>query len=176
MNEQLPIRPITDAESAFAFVLGILFNQQMDADRAWTAPWVLAERLGGSLTPEAILSHSPEEFDALFARSPAVHVFVKRMAANVREVAELIEARYKGDVRGIWTPTVPANDIIRNFILFPGIGEHKARVALFVLTRYLGVPVYVSTLSDYSIAGCGKLAARFYPDTQPLLIPFSGKP
>ncbi|WP_280195676.1 hypothetical protein [Nocardia farcinica] len=73
MLDVLPIRRIDSAETGFAFVLGVLFNQQVRADYAWQAPHRLEERLG-TLSPGAVITLDEGGFAAAFAKSPAIQL------------------------------------------------------------------------------------------------------
>ena len=163
----LPVRPITDRESAFAFVLGVLYNQQTQGTRAWRAPYVLGQRMGG-LTPERVMRLGPARLGTLFAAKPAIHPFTQRMSLQTFAVARIITEKYNGDARNIWTPTVTAEVFVSRMMALPGIGEHKARIALFVATVVLGVRVRRSS-GNYSIRSCGSLAQIFHPIHEPKL-------
>lgn len=167
MNGRLPIRPVTDPESAFAFVLGVLFNQQVKADVAWRAPWVLAERIGGGLVPASFLALPFGDFTTRFAEAPAIHPFKEIMARRAYEAAEIVVSAYDGDARNIWTRRT-ANEFLARLQCIPGIGRHKAVVALFVATRELDIAIHDDG-GRYPIDGCASLAQRFHPHREPLL-------
>lgn len=164
---RLPIEPIADETTAFAFVLGVLFNQRMRADDAWQAPYALGVRLGG-LTPSHVLAVPEEEFSELFASPTAIHPFKTVMAERVYRTAQLVETAYAGDAREVWN-CADAGQFLERFQAIPGVGRHKATVALFVITRELGVHIRADD-RRYSIHGCGSLAQRFHPDHEPLLV------
>jgi len=166
-SRRLPIEPVTEPSTAFAFLLGILFNQRMRADDAWRAPHDLGRRLGG-LTPAHVLAVPEEQFSALFSHPTAIHPFKRVMAARTYATAALVQARWDGDARKLWTG-VTAGQFLERMQAFPGIGRHKATVALFVITRELGVNIRGDD-RRYSIHGCGSLAQRFHPHHEPLLV------
>jgi uncharacterized HhH-GPD family protein len=164
---RLPIEPVTDERTAFAFVLGVLFNQRMRADDAWKAPYALGLRLGG-LTPAHVLALPEGDFADLFAEPTAIHPFKRVMAARVYQTAGFIEATYDGDARQLWAGAT-AGQFLERFQALPGVGRHKATVALFVITRELGVDIRADD-RRYSITGCASLAQRFHPYDEPLLV------
>lgn len=167
MTDVLPIHRIDCPETAFAFVLGVLFNQRVKADYAWQAPHRLAERLG-TLAPRELIELGEDRFHTAFARSPAIHPFTRTMARRSLDIAHLVARRYDGDARNIWTPTIPACEFIRRLSEFPGIGEHKAKVALFVATVQLDIQI-LEDGGDYDISACASLAQLFHPRHQPAL-------
>lgn len=166
-SRRLPIGPVTDPATAFAFVLGVLFNQRVRADDAWEAPHRLGERLGG-LNPADLLAYPLPQFVARFAQPPAIHPFKQVMAVRAYHIAEIVQDRYHGDARNIWTD-VSASQFVERFQALPGIGLHKAMVALFVATRELGLHIRADGCR-YSILACGSLAQRFHPHHEPLLV------
>ncbi|GAA2854466.1 hypothetical protein Acy02nite_49140 [Actinoplanes cyaneus] len=165
-DSRLPIEPITDPRTAFAFLLGVLFNQRMRADQAWPAPHRLAERIRG-IAPAHVLALGPDAFAGRFGAAPAIHPFRRTMASRAYAAAELVAARYDGDARRIWAGA-SAEEFVRRLHEFEGVGERKALVALFVITRQLGIRL-AGTAAGYSIRGCGKLAELFHPHHEPLL-------
>ncbi|MNH58498.1 hypothetical protein D3C73_102990 [compost metagenome] len=166
-SQILPIQPITDEQTALAFVLGVLFNQRMRGLDAWKAPARLAERIGG-LKVSDILSLSESQLIDLFAVKPAIHPFTTKMAISTFQIARVIEEKYAGDARNIWTPAIGASEFTARLKAFPGIGEHKAEVALFVATVELGI-VIMDDGSSHSINSCASLASVFHPLHEPIL-------
>ena len=164
--DRVPVTAVTDATTGFAFLLGVLFNQRMRADDAWRAPWNLGDRIGG-LAPATVLALTPVEFTARFAQPPAVHPFRQVMADRAYRAAELVDGRYDGDVRRLWDNT-DAGQFLHRMQEFPGIGRHKAVVALFIATRELGITVRADG-QHYAITGCTSLADRYHPHHEPLL-------
>lgn len=166
-HQRLPIAPITDPPTAFAFILGVLFNQRMRADDAWQAPHELGRRIGG-LMPANVLALPVHEFAERFAEPPTIHPFKRTMVVRAYQAAELIQSEYHGDVRKLWAGASAAQ-FIERLQAFPGIGLHKATVALFVATRELGLSIRADG-RRHSIHGCGSLAQRFHPHHEPLLV------
>ena len=89
------------------------------------------------------------------------------MALHTFGVASIIIDEYGGDARAIWTPTVGANEFVARLAALPGIGQHKARIALFVATRQLGISVRPDQ-GNFSIQSCGSLARLFHPYHEPI--------
>lgn len=162
----VPVTAITDPGTGFAFLLGVLFNQRMRADDAWRAPWELGHRIGG-LEPARILALPLSEFTERFAHPPAIHPFKTVMAERAYHAAERIDGEYDGDIRQLWTD-VTASQFLTRIQAFPGIGRHKAIVALFIATRELGITIHDDG-HKYSIATCTSLADRYHPHHEPLL-------
>ena len=129
-----------DAESANAFLFGVIFNQAQRAERAWGAPCVLKDRIG-TLDPVKILDMPGGTLLKAMGAKPAVHPFIQKMTKHLLESCETLVGEYGADARGIWTPDRTTAEVIKRFQTFSGIGEHKAVMATFLLIRELGITV-----------------------------------
>lgn len=61
----------------FAFLLGVLFDQNISAERAWIAPYLLRQRLG-HLDPARIAT-SLDAVHAAVGQAPTLHRYVEKM-------------------------------------------------------------------------------------------------
>ena len=73
-----------------ALLIGMVLDQQVPMEKAFSGPAVIAERMGGRLDVTAIAAADPEEFAALCARPPAVHRFPGSMAGRVQAVCRVL--------------------------------------------------------------------------------------
>lgn len=137
---QLPIRPITNIETATAFVFGLIFNQNIKAEKAWEAPFVLAERLG-TINPSKIMELSDIHIANAIINYPALHPFGQRMTEHIYETSKILTDKYGGDARNIWKPKQTTDEILKRLQELPGIGKHKATVGVFLLKHELHVPI-----------------------------------
>ena len=81
MRIQLAQRAEADdllGRSPLALLVGMLLDQQVSMEWAFTGPYTISERLGHELTAEEIASYDPEAFVALLAAKPAVHRYPSR--------------------------------------------------------------------------------------------------
>ena len=120
-----------------AFLIGVLFTQGVPAERAWAAPYLLAQRLGhfdlGRLATER------ECVAAAIAAPPALHRFVHTLPAWVSNAAARIVRDPGGTAAAIWEPGTHVAEVTRRLLEFDGIGEKKAAMAVEVLMRHFGV-------------------------------------
>lgn len=154
-------------EQANALLLEILLSQQVNSNLIRKNVAELSKRVGG-LSAKNILRYTDDEFAAIFSEKPAIHRFVNRMSRQTKQLFLLLDEKYHDDARTIWLPAVAASEVIDRLQEFPGIGEHKARVGLFVLTREFGVHV-MNDDGDYAVKGCEKLPSRYDGVDTPLL-------
>ena len=143
------------AEDPFALLLGMLLDQQIPMEVAFTGPAKIADRLG-SLDPHAIADCDPERFAALCAQTPAVHRFPGSMAKRVQDLAGEIVHSYGGNAAALWTAGDPDGaEVLRRLKALPGFGEQKATIFLALLGKQYGVtpPGWQAAAGDYGRPG-----------------------
>ncbi|MDF5755387.1 HhH-GPD-type base excision DNA repair protein [Spongiactinospora sp. TRM90649] len=142
MRIQLAQRAEADellGRNPFALLTGMLLDQQVAMEWAFTGPYTIAERLGGDLTPEEIVSRDPEEFAALLAAKPAVHRYPSSMAKRVQQLAAYLVEHYDGDAEALWRDVSEGKEVLRRLNALPGFGKQKAQIFLALLGKQLGV-------------------------------------
>ena len=117
-------------------LLGLLYDQRVRAESAFTGPLRLRERLG-HLDMRKIADADPDEFRELFAESPAVHRFTNKMAETTQQVARIIADEYDGDATNMWNDGADYDVLKKRLRKLPGFGELKAMKMKFVL-HYFG--------------------------------------
>ena len=88
-------------DNPLALLIGMLLDQQIPMEKAFTSPHVLAERLGGSLDARSVAEYDPQAFEELFRRPPALHRFPAAMAKRVQELARVVVDRFDGDAAAV---------------------------------------------------------------------------
>jgi uncharacterized HhH-GPD family protein len=122
-----------------ALLIGMLLDQQIPLEKAFTSPDVLRERLGGNLDVRAIADYDPEQFEALFRQPPALHRFPAAMAKRVQALARLLVERYDGDAGAVWQGAGSGAELVQRVGALPGFGEQKAQIFTALLGKQLGV-------------------------------------
>lgn len=123
-------------EEPNAALLGLLYDQRVRAEFAFTGPIRLYERLGHLDMPR-IAEHDPDAFRTLFAQKPAVHRFTNKMAETTQKVAAVVTDEYYGDAANIWNDGASASEIEKRVRKLPGFGRQKASKIKYVL-HYFG--------------------------------------
>jgi uncharacterized HhH-GPD family protein len=123
----------------FAFLLGVLFDQNVLPERAWIAPFLLKERLG-HLDPQ-VIAHADGAVRDAVQRVPKLHRYVNKMPKWVVLAARRVVDLYGGDASAIWSDNPSAAVLQKRFDDFLGISQKKAAMAIEILERDLGVPV-----------------------------------
>ncbi len=97
------------SRSPLALLTGMLLDQQVPLEKAFSSPYELALRLGHEPTAAELADYNPEALAAVFSQRPALHRFPKAMAARVQELARMIvelSARTGRLLRVLHTATV----------------------------------------------------------------------
>lgn len=133
----------------FAFLIAVLLDQGVPAERAFTAPLVLRQRLG-HLSARRIV-RDPASLRRALRRTPMVHRYPERsyqwiLAASVRVLREL-----DGRTDRLWAGAPTARALRERFERFDGIGQKKAAMAVEILARDLGVEIQEPTGSDVAV-------------------------
>ncbi|MER6753900.1 HhH-GPD-type base excision DNA repair protein [Micromonospora echinofusca] len=142
MTLALPIDPEANRlleRSPLALLLGMVLDQQVPMEKAFSSPYVLAQRLGRELDARELAGHDPEALVALFAQPPALHRFPKAMASRVQEVCRVLVDRYDGDAARLWSDVADGRELLRRIADLPGFGAQKAQIFLALLGKRFGV-------------------------------------
>jgi uncharacterized HhH-GPD family protein len=133
-------------DDPFAFLVAVICDQGIRADRAWEIPHALRLRLG-TIDPEE-LRNRRDDVRVAFATPPKLHRFVNQVADWVVDAAAIVGDRYHRDASTIWAGEPTAANLRGRFDEFPGIGQKKAAMAVEILERDMRVPLTDLTGSD----------------------------
>ena len=124
---------------AFALVVGLTLYQQIPTEKAFAGPYVLKDRLGGTLDAASVAAMDPEALEGVFRQVPAIHRFPANMAKRTQAVSQYIVDEYGGDASAIWSDAKTADELLARLKALPGFGDYKARLTLGVLAKQYGV-------------------------------------
>ncbi|MDQ2837934.1 MAG: Fe-S cluster assembly protein HesB [Actinomycetota bacterium] len=128
------------AEDPLGLLVGMLLDQQIPMEKAFTSPQVLAERMGPpTLDAQAIAEYDAEAFELLFRQVPALHRFPAAMAKRVQEMCRALLAQYDGDAERIWTTAADGAELVKRIAGLPGFGDQKARIFTALLGKQFDV-------------------------------------
>jgi uncharacterized HhH-GPD family protein len=123
-----------------AFVLAVLYDQGIKAERAWEIPYLLKMKLGYFDT-KSIAETKESILVDLFNIKPKLHRFPETMAKRTSAACKLIIRKYSGNPENIWSDKPKSSDLQSRFEEFSGIGQKKASMATNILVRDFGVDV-----------------------------------
>ena len=142
MTLVLPIDPEANRlleRSPLALLVGMVLDQQVPMEKAFSSPYVLVQRLGHEPDAAELAGYDPEALVALFATPPALHRFPKAMAARVQEVCRVLVDRYDGDAARLWADASDGAELLRRVAELPGFGRQKAQIFVALLGKRFGV-------------------------------------
>lgn len=147
-------------QSPFALLVGMLLDQQIAMETAFTGPAKLRDRLG-SLDPAGIAALDPDRLVEVMRQTPSVHRFPGSMAGRLQSLASAIVTDWGGDTAAIWTQGDPSGaEVLRRLKALPGFGEQKAKIFLALLGKQKGLqaPGWREAAGDYGSDGYRSVA------------------
>ena len=131
-NELLTRNPL-------ALLIGMLLDQQVPLEKAFSSPYELVRRLGHEPTAAELAEFDPDALAAVFSERPALHRFPRAMAARTQDLARLIVDQYDGDPAAVWTSAASGAELRARLEKLPGFGGAKAQIFAALLGKQLGV-------------------------------------
>ena len=142
MTLAMPVEPEANellTRSPLALLIGMLLDQQVPLERAFSAPLDLVRRLGHEPTVAELAGFDPGALAAIFSERPALHRYPKAMAARVQDMARLIVETYDGEAEQVWTTARTGAELLKRVAALPGFGAQKAQIFVALLGKQLGV-------------------------------------
>ncbi|MEU0370785.1 HhH-GPD-type base excision DNA repair protein [Streptomyces sp. NPDC006283] len=126
--------------SPLAALVGMLLDQQIPMEWAFTGPHTIAQRLEtDDLDAAEIAAYDPDAFTELLREKPAVHRYPASMAKRVQELCQFLVDEYGGDASAVWADVASGKDLLARLKALPGYGEQKAQIFLALLGKQYGV-------------------------------------
>ena len=145
-----------------ALLIGMLLDQQFPMERAFSAPRLLADRLGvDTLTAARIAEADPVVLQRHFQGPPALHRYPGSMAGRTQDLARVLLERYDGRADGVWTDVPDGATLLRRLGELPGFGAQKAKIFLALLGKQCGVtpPGWREAAREYGEEGSRRSVA-----------------
>lgn len=160
MRPQLP--DLGSPDGPLEFVIGVIANQAIRAETAWRVAAGLRDRLG-HLDAHQFAAMHESALAGVIAQRGALHPFAASMGRYITGACRLLCDDYDGSAAALWDDEPAASALIDRLTALPGIGRHKAEVALFLLAREYGVAVAEDRPVDAALSHCARLADFFGP-------------
>jgi uncharacterized HhH-GPD family protein len=140
---RLAQRPEADellGRSPLAALTGMLLDQQIPMEWAFSGPHTIAQRMGGDdLDAHRIAVHDPDGFAELLSAKPAVHRYPRSMAQRIQHLCQYLVERYDGDASAVWRDVPTGGELLKRLQDLPGFGKQKAQIFLALLGKQYGV-------------------------------------
>lgn len=126
------------SENPLALLIGMLLDQQIAMETAFTGPLKIEQRTG-SVDAATLAAYEPDALVAVFQQSPAVHRYPGSMAGRVQALCQALEKDWGGDAAALWTEGDPDGPtVLKRLKALPGFGDQKARIFLALLGKQCG--------------------------------------
>jgi hypothetical protein len=107
----------------FAFLLAVISDMGIKAERVWAIPHELRKRLG-YLTP-AQLAADPRAVRAAFQQEPKLHRFVNNVPGWLVQAAQIVLEKYQGDAGSIWSDEPTAAELRKRLEEYPASPKRR---------------------------------------------------
>ena len=122
-----------------AILLGMLLDQQVPMEWAFSSPLRLQERLGGTIEAGRIATMPLEELEAIFKGPPALHRYPGSMAKRTQQLCQHLVEHYDGRAEAVWADVDDGQALFDRLHALPGFGGEKAKIFLALLAKRFGV-------------------------------------
>lgn len=127
-----------------AYVIACVMDRQVTAEKAWSIPYAMQQRLGSFEFP-FLLEKSEQELEEAMLHPIPLHRFNAVMATSMHAAIHRISDEYGGDAGAMWAGRPSSRVLVHRFLEFRGVGPKIATMAVNILHRDLRV-----ALSDCS--------------------------
>ncbi|MGH9216735.1 MAG: HhH-GPD-type base excision DNA repair protein [Acidimicrobiales bacterium] len=126
-------------DDPLALTIGMLLDQQVPMEWAFSGPLRLRDKLGGRLDATEIAALDPADLEAMFKGPPALHRYPGSMAKRTQALCQYLVDHYGGDAAAVWTGVDDGGELLRRVMALPGFGTDKARIFTALLAKRFGV-------------------------------------
>ena len=144
------------SEDPLALLIGMVLDQQVPLERAFSAPLDLQDRLGPPLRRRgAGRAWIRTSWWRSSRPGRPCTAFPAANAKRVQELCRVVVTEYDGDAAAIWNTAATGDELLRRVRALPGFGEQKARIFVGLLGKQLGVqpPGWEEAAGRYGEAG-----------------------
>jgi uncharacterized HhH-GPD family protein len=121
-----------------ALLIGMLLDQQVPMEWAFTGPSTLRARLG-HLDAARIAAMDGESFVAVCCQKPAIHRFPASMGRRVHALCTAITERFEGRGANVWAGVGTGDELSNRLHTLPGFGQEKTMIFVALLGKRFGV-------------------------------------
>src|SRR6476659_7020383 len=120
-----------------ALLIGMLLDQQVPMEWAFTGPATLRARLG-HLDARSIAALDQEAFVTICCEKPAIHRFPASMGRRTHDLCAALVADYDGRGEMVWADVTTGAELYRRLRTLPGYGDEKAKIFIALLAKRFG--------------------------------------
>lgn len=124
--------------NGLALMIGMLLDQQVPMEWAFTGAFTIKQRLG-HCNAKKIAAMLCDDFVTVCCTKPAIHRFPASMAKRIYDMCVIISAEYKGKAENIWNNVEDAEELRKRLRKLPGYGEEKTEIFIALLGKRFGI-------------------------------------
>lgn len=124
-----------------AFIFGLISDQSVKAETAWSLPFRLKRRLGHFDLNRIVSELDVAMLEKYIKEKPSLHRYPANMAKYLYSACELIINKYEGSAYNIWNGGLSALEITKRLEEFKGISHKKAALGCLLLVRDLDIKI-----------------------------------
>ena len=128
------------SENSNAFLFGLIADQSVKAETAWSLPYKLKERMGTFEIKDIVSKYSMDNIQQFIKDKPALHRYPTNIGKYLYLAAEKIMNEYASNAKNIWF-NQPAKIIVKRLEDFKGISHKKASLACLLLIRDMNLNI-----------------------------------
>lgn len=121
-----------------ALLIGMLLDQQVPMEWAFTAPHTIKQRLG-HVDATKIAKMNVDRFVAVCCEKPAIHRFPASMGKRIHAMCTIIADDYKGKGANVWKGVEDAAELTARLRKLPGYGAEKTEIFIALLGKRFGI-------------------------------------
>jgi uncharacterized HhH-GPD family protein len=121
-----------------ALLIGMLLDQQVPMEWAFTGPATLRTRLG-HLDAARIAAMDEDDLVAVACAKPAIHRFPAVMARRIHALCLALVEHHHGTADRIWSGVDDGHELYRRLRMLPGFGDEKAKIFIALLAKRFAV-------------------------------------
>jgi uncharacterized HhH-GPD family protein len=126
-------------DDPLALTIGMLLDQQVPMEWAFSGPLRLRDKLGGRLDAAEIAALDPATLETMFKGPPALHRYPGSMAKRTQALSQYLVDNYGGDAAAVWTGVDDGAELLRRVRALPGFGADKSKIFTAMLAKRFGV-------------------------------------
>ena len=123
-----------------AFIMGLISDQSVKAELAWSLPYNLYKRLGTFDLNKILQEYSLSDIEEQIKNKPSLHRYPSRIATYIYSAINDLIREYNGNAENIWKGK-SALQIVASLEKFKGISHKKASLGTLILVRDLGIEI-----------------------------------
>lgn len=123
-----------------AFIIGLIADQSVKAETAWSLPYKLAKRMGTFDFNNILNEYDESDIEKFIKNKPALHRYPSRIANYIYNAISDIVIKYDSYAENIWK-NKSASEIVSSLEQMKDISHKKASLGTLILVRDMNIDI-----------------------------------